>query len=242
MTRLPDEFLNYAYFWRKKWASGMESMGKDVDRGRFLVDVTRLLPAVSIARQNDDGSITTNSKIIGCGFVLKPEFLKETTRVLKEHIIREGMDAQSTTPFGRHEKATKEDKEKLRAFQKKSLQLFQKHLYFDKEEAEKRMDFTKLCTIELGNQYPNRPAHMWNFAQKNSKATLLYFTPPILSYEIWSSLEIHTEGPYFDFTHAVHDAYFGEDPSEMDLPVYIFNVEAAYNNSATPQGYGKKIA
>ena len=83
---------------------------------------------------------------------------------------------------------------------------------------------------------------MWNFAQKNNKATILYFTPPILSYEIWCALEIHTEGPYFEFTHAVHDAYFGEDPSETELPVYIFNVESAYNNSATPKGYGTKIA
>lgn len=242
MTRLPDEFLNYAYFWRKKWAKGMESMGKDVDRSKFLVDATRILPAVSIAQQNDDGTITTNSKIIGCGFVLKREFLDEATKVFKEHIVREGMDASSTTPFGRHEKATKEDKEKLREFQSKSLKLFQKKLYFEKEEAEKMMDFTKLCTIELGNQYPNRPAHMWNFAQNNKKATLLYFTPPVLSYEIWCNVEIHTEGPYFEFIHAVHDAYFGEDPSEINLPAYIFNVEEVFNNSASPKGFGMKMA
>jgi hypothetical protein len=236
MIRLPDEFLDYAYYWRKKWAEGMESMGKDVDRSK------RILPAVSIAQQNDDGTITTNSKIIGCGFVLKREYLNEATNAFKELIVKEGMEAASTTPFGRHEKASKEEKEKVRKLQGKALKLFQKYLYFDREEAEKRIDFTKLCTIELGNQYPNRPAHMWNFAQNNKRATLLYFTPPVLSYEIRCNFEIHTEGPYFDFTHAVHDAYFGEDPSETDLPVYIFNVEEVYNNSASPKGFGIRMS
>jgi len=242
MPKLPDEFLNYAYYWRQKWAREMlEGKGPE-NMHKLLIDTTRILPALCSAEYNADGTITTNAKIIGAGFVPKREYLEETTKVFKEHIVREGMDASKTIAFGRHEHATKEDKEKLRLFQRKSLKILLENMYFDKEVAEDRIDFTKLCTIELGNQYPKKPAHMWNFAQKNKRATLLYFTPPVISYEVRCSLEIHTQGPYFDFTHAIHDAYFGEDPSEIHLPVYIFNVEEVYDNSATPRGYGRRIA
>ena len=241
MVKLPDEFLNYAYFWRQKWAKEMVERKGVENIHKIFIDTTRILPALCSAEINARGEIATNAKIIGAGFVPKPEYLEQTTKIFKEHIIREGMDASKTTAFGRHEHATKEDREKLRDFQSKSLKLLIENMYFDKGIADTRIDFTKLCTIELGNQYPGKPAHMWKFAQKNKKATLLYFTPPVISYELRCGLEIHTEGPYFDFTHAVHDVYFGEDPSEVHLPVYIFNVEEVFDNSATPQGYGRKI-
>ena len=241
MARLPDEFLNYAYYWRKKWAKEMLE-GKGMENPhKLLIDTTRILPALCSSQMNSDGAIATNAKIIGAGFVPKEKYIKEIVKIFKEYIVKEGMDASKTVEFGRHELASKEDKEKLRNYQRKSLKLLHETIYFEKEASEEKMDFTKLCTIELGKQYPGKVAHAWNFAQKSRKATLLYFTPPVLSYEIRCGLEIHTEGPYFDFTHAVHDVYFGEDPSEIHLPVYIFNVEEVFDNSATPRGYGKKI-
>ena len=47
---------------------------------------------------------------------------------------------------------------------------------------------------------------------------------------------------YAYYVHAVHDTYFGEDPSELHMPVIVFNVEEIYNNCANPNGYGTKIA
>ncbi len=239
--RLPDEFLNYNYFWRQKWAKELVDGKVPDNMFKMLIDTTRILPALCSAELNPDGTISTNAKIIGAGFVPKKERLAEVSKIFRDHIAREGMAADKTEAFGRHELASKEDKEKMREFQKKSLKILIDNMYFDKEIADQKIDFTKICTIELGNQYPGKPAHMWNFAQKNNKATLLYFTPPVVSYEFRCSVEIHTEGPYFEFTHAVHDVYFGEDPSEVHLPVYIFNIEEAYDNSATPRGYGRKM-
>jgi hypothetical protein len=241
MARLPDEFLSYAYFWRRKFAQEAGEGRQGQDPSKMMIETTRILPALCNAKKNPDGTIATNAKIIGAGFVPRRDYIDEVTKVFKEHIKKEGMDAASTFAFGRHEYATKEDREKIRGYQKKALGLLLKYLYFEKEDAEKKMDFTKLCTIELGNQYPERPAHAWNYAQEDKKATLLYFTPPVISFEIRCSVEVHLEGPYFDFTHAVHDAYFGEDPSEINQPVYIFNAEEVYNNSATPKGYGIRM-
>ncbi|RMF95598.1 MAG: hypothetical protein D6734_05230 [Candidatus Schekmanbacteria bacterium] len=242
MTMLPDVFLNYAYYWRRKWAIEMSELQGPPNPHKMLVDTTRILPSICTSIKKEDGTIITNAKVIGAGFVPKEEHMIKITKIFKEHIKKEGMDAANTVAFGRHELQTKEDRAKMREFQKKSLKLLIEHLYFEKDEAPNKMDFTKLCTIELGNQYPGKPAHTWNYVQENKKGTLLYFTPPVLSYEIRCNIEIHTEGPYFDFIHAVHDVYFGEDPSEMELPTYIFNVEEVYDNSATPQGYGKQIA
>jgi hypothetical protein len=35
--------------------------------------------------------------------VPRKEYLEEITKVFKEHIMKEDMDAERTTPFGRHE-------------------------------------------------------------------------------------------------------------------------------------------
>ncbi|MBI5375415.1 MAG: hypothetical protein HZA77_08265 [Candidatus Schekmanbacteria bacterium] len=242
MTLMPDAFLNYAYFWRKKWAEEMINLQGPPNPHKMLVDTTRILPALCTATKGPDGSLLTNAKIIGAGFVPKKDYMIEVTKIFKDHIKKEGMAADSTSAFGRHEHATKEDREKLRDYQKKSLIMLSKLMYLEKEVAGQKMDFSKVCTIELGHQYPDKPGHTWDYVQKSDKATLLYFTPPVLSFELRCSVEVHTEGPYFDFSHGIHDAYFGEDPSETHLPVYIFNVEEVFDNSATPQGYGKQIA
>lgn len=242
MTMMPDAFLNYAYFWRRKWAIEMTELQGPPNPHKMLVDTTRILPSICTSVRQDDGSIITNAKVIGAGFVPQKDHMIKVTKIFKDHINKEGMSADNTVAFGRHELQTKEDRQKMREFQKKSLKILIENLYFEKEEAPQKIDFSKLCTIELAKQYPGKPAHTWNYVQTNKKGTLLYFTPPVLSFEIRCNMEIHTEGPYFDFIHAVHDAYFGEDPSETELPAYIFNVEEVYDNSATPQGYGKQIA
>jgi len=41
----------------------------------------------------------------------------------------------------------------------------------------------------------------------------------------------------------VHDAFHYTPPERRSLrPAYIFNVEEVYDNSATPGGFGRKLA
>ena len=181
MIMLPDAFLNYAYFWRRKWAIEMTELQGPPNPHKMLVDTTRILPSICTSVKKDNGSIITNAKVIGAGFVPKKDYMIELTKIFKDHIKKEGMTAESTIAFGRHELQSKEDRQKMRDFQKKSLKLLIEKLYFEKEEALQKMDFTKLCTIELANQYPEKPAHTWNYVQTNKEGTLLYFTPPVLT-------------------------------------------------------------
>ncbi len=94
------------------------------------------------------------------------------------------------------------------------------------------IDFIRLTTLELAK------GHTWENVRSNPRATVLFFTPPVTSYEVRCSVEIHEGGPVWEFVNAVHDV-FHRPRVRRDwsrTPAYLFEIEEIYDNGAEAMG------
>jgi len=97
---------------------------------------------------------------------------------------------------------------------------------------EGKLDFRKLSSLELAKK------HTYQNLSENKQAVLLFFIPPITSYEVRCKVEIHLNGLYHEYVNAVHDL-FHKPKTKRDwskTPAYIFNIEEIYDNSADKMG------
>jgi hypothetical protein len=93
-----------------------------------------------------------------------------------------------------------------------------------------------LSTIELAKK------NTWTNLNDNDTVTILYYGPPMLSFELRGKAEIHTEGKYHKFVNALHDSYHKPDPSLWDnQPIYIFKINEMFDKSASKGGFNTKI-
>jgi hypothetical protein len=237
VVELPLQFLRWNYFSRRESIKSFIEGKHEKDMNRFFLESTRHNPALCTAFVKPDGAIYVNAKIVGIGYVLKEEFLKEATNAFIRH-IRLGDKLFS-------EARTKEqEREAMRKYQRNGMLLLLKHLYLEPEEAKRRVDFTKMSTMELAKGKPHSSKHTWNIVQKNQTACLLFYRPPNISFELHGWIDVHREGVCYEFVNTVHDSFHYVQPEkrQIERPVYIFNVEEVYDNSPTPKGYGTKIA
>lgn len=172
------------------------------------------------------GSAGLNGSVKGIGFIPKAEYLEEALAAYIEHI-------KSYDP---------EDK----SYSNRGLQLLLKWLY--SEEAEKTVDFEHIYSVEMAFK------HSWTNYRENSEATLLFYQPPMLSFEVRGQMEIvgeHNEigscSPFElpliqQFINAQHDVYHTPNIDRwVTRPAYKFTVEEIFDNSANKIGFGTKI-
>ncbi len=100
---------------------------------------------------------------------------------------------------------------------------------------ESKMDFTKLGGLEMAFK------HTWINIKATGKATLLFFTPPMKSYEIRCDVEIHNDGPVYEYLNALHDIFHVVKESRSKYPAYVFKIKEVYDQSASKEGFGKLI-
>ncbi|RLG50466.1 MAG: hypothetical protein DRN96_07670 [Thermoproteota archaeon] len=97
---------------------------------------------------------------------------------------------------------------------------------------EERLDFSKLSSIELARK------HTWVNLKANPRATLVFYTPPTVSYEVRVDVEIHESGDIWEYVNGLHDLYHraarGRDWSKT--PVYVFKIREIYDNSPAKMG------
>jgi len=100
---------------------------------------------------------------------------------------------------------------------------------------ENKVDFTKLTSIELAKR------HTWINIQKNPVATLLFYIPPSMTYEVRCTVTIHENDLYWKYVNAIHDLYHGgrKQRDWSKTPVYIFHIKEIYDND--PRVMGAKI-
>lgn len=161
-----------------------------------------------------------NASIKGVGFIPKPEYLEETLAAYIEHIkTYDGNDEE---------------------YSKRGLAVLVKYLY--SPEAHHRIDFTRLASLEMAKK------HSWNNYLANPEATLIYYQPPMISYELRGKMEIHDELSsgkreiYQQFINAQHDVYHRPDMSRwLKYPAYIFRIEEIWDNCATKEGFGTQL-
>ena len=235
MTRLPNEFLRWNYFPRRKLLRDVLENKISMDN-RFLIEFMKHTPVLCTAMVRDDGEIEVNGKVIGIGYVLKKKFLMEAIKDFEDHMRRSDEVYRKILSNKSEAKIFRED------HARRGIKLLLKHVYLDENEAYRRIDFEVLSTIELAKRRVNSSKHTWNIVQKCSRACLVFYQPPIISFELRGIITIHVDDVYHKFVNLVHDSYHYTPPeNRSDRPVYIFHVEEAYDNSATPNGFGRRI-
>ncbi|MEM3615551.1 MAG: hypothetical protein QXX09_02765 [Candidatus Methanomethylicia archaeon] len=214
---LPKEFIKWGYFERIKVLKKqlMEAFTGDAD---FFINMMRHTPILATASIVEK-KVFINAKVVGAGFVLKYDFLSEAIEKLREHLEH-------------GEKMSGKD------YTKEGIKLLLEVLYFeDEDEAYKRVDFTKISTLELAKRRLNSSKHTWINLQSSREACLLYYMPPNISFEIHGEIEIHTTGPYHEFVNLIHDAIHYTPPqNRIDRPCLILNIREVYDNSPKAMG------
>jgi hypothetical protein len=158
------------------------------------------------------GPAGLNGAVKGCGFVPKAEFLAETTAAYLEHINAGYRDGYS----------------------QKGLRLLVKYMWG--ERCAQRIDFSLLGSLELAKK------HSWKNYRSHPEIVLCYFQPPVVSFEVRGTLEIHEDGPYHQFINAQHDTYHRPAPERWsERPAYVIRISEIWDNSASKEGFGTRI-
>ncbi|MEM0380009.1 MAG: hypothetical protein QXP71_01585 [Desulfurococcaceae archaeon] len=84
--------------------------------------------------------------------------------------------------------------------------------------------------------------HSWFNIRETGYATLLFYTPPRLSFEVRCSVEIRDSenDPYRIYLNSIHDI-FHYSGVKSNYPAYLFKIREIYDNSALRNGFGNKI-
>ena len=238
MTALPQEFLRWNYLPRVKMFKDIYSQIPMQDMNRFFLESVRHNPALCTAHQTNKESICINAKIVGVGYVVKEKHLEKAVEAFSDHVRNGDKLFENVKTQTENENAANE-------YQKRAASLFLEYLYFeDLEKAQDHVDFSKMATIELALSKEDSSKHTWKIVQQNLNACLLFYQPPSISFEVRGKIEIHERNLYHKFVNLIHDSfhYVPVERRETRRPVYVFNVEEVFNNSATSEGFGRRIA
>jgi hypothetical protein len=222
MARLTDDFLTHFYYGIR------EEYLEHVEKGkRPLMDVflglTRNNPAVLTCSED----LQPNGSIKSVGYILKEDYLEEVTRRYDEFLnwrwekIKEHMDGNYEGEgwlYSPHPD-----------FVVDGLKNSLKHVYLPRQEAEQKIDFEKLGTLEgFGTR-------TWTNLQKNKKAAIVYYLPPGTHFQINCTVEIQKSGPIREFFNRTACAAHGENPAKWPWrTAYIFHVEEVIDKSVYP--------
>lgn len=159
------------------------------------------------------GPAGLNASIKGVGFLPKAAYLQETLDAYLAHIEAGWREGYSQA----------------------GLHILMRLLYG--EGCADRIDFLKFGTLELARD------HTWKNFRANPTATLLFYQPPVVSFEVRGKVEIHEQGsPYHLLINAQHDVYHQPAVERWpSRPAYVFCIEEIYDNSARQTGFGRRI-
>lgn len=234
MARLPKEFLEWNYFARRELLLKVSrgSIGDPTSVFRELA--ARHNAVLCTAASLPNGSVEVNGKVVGVGYVLKREHLGEAVRRLGEHLK---LSDEALLSGG------KSTEEVLRGHAERGLKLLLELVYLEPGLAEERVDFEKLASLELALRVPHSSKHTWTLLQRSRRACIVFFQPPSISFEVRCTVTIHEGDEYWRFVNLVHDAFHYTPPEKRtSRPAYIFHVEEVYDNSASPSGFGRRLA
>ena len=228
MARLPEQFLEWNYYGRKRLLEKLLSGGMTRE---MALEFMRHTPVLVTAAEVD-GRIEVNGKVVGSGYVASKDYLSEKIKIFREHIKESDEKYNSGVGYDKIE-----EEHLLRG-----VKLLLEHIYLEKERADREIDFEVLATVELAKRSPHSSKHTWSLIQKNPRVSLVYYQPPALSYEIKGHASIHLDDKLHEFVTLVHDSFHYTPPlARSDRPVYIIHVEEVYDNSASPKGFGRRL-
>lgn len=156
-----------------------------------------------------NGPAGLNGSVKGFGFVPRKEYIGEISDKLME-VIRLGESAS--------------ENDRLKALI---------DIVYSENNREK-IDFDKLISLELAKK------HTWeNVNNGCCSCTLVYYQPPVISFEVRGSATIHRNDEYSMFANAIHDIYHSKNVEIANNPAYVVDIAEIFDNSV--KHFGKKI-
>ncbi len=158
------------------------------------------------------GPAGLNASIKGVGYIPKQQYLQEYLNAYMEHINHGWRDGYSD----------------------RGLQLLVRTLYGP--GCEKRTDFPRLGSLELARD------HSYTNFKANDTVTLLFYEPPVISFEIRGKACIYEPGTlYHRLINAQHDVHHPRPERWAERPAYVFTIEEMFDNSAFKKGFGTRL-
>ncbi len=159
------------------------------------------------------GPAGLNASIKGVGYIPKEAYIQGYIDAYLEHINKGWREGYSD----------------------EGLQLLVRMLYGP--GCEERIDFTQFGSLELARD------HSYINLKANDEVTLLFYQPPVVSFEVRGKARIYEAGSsYHKLINAQHDVYHRPHPERWDdRPAYVFTIEQMFDNSASKNGFGTRL-
>lgn len=158
------------------------------------------------------GPAGLNGSVKGIGFIPKDEYISEVLEKYLPHIEQGYSEGYSD----------------------RGLKILSETVF--SEDFRDKIDDKKLISLELVKE------HSYENISDNNEAVLLFYQPPVISYEVRCRCQIHEDGTIHKFVNAQHDIYHSPNmDSWKNKPAYLFEILEIYDNSATKKGFGTKI-
>jgi hypothetical protein len=223
MTRLSDDFLSYFYYGiREDYLERIK--GEKLPLSEVFMGLTRNNPAVVSCDKNGK----PNGSIKSVGFYLKDNFLEEAISDYDNYLSWRFEEIKKK--MGRDYEGSGWLYSPHPDFIVPGLKQSLKYLYLPKEEAEQKIDFEKLGTLEGFFK------KTWENVQENKKVAIVYYYPPGTHFQVNCTVEIQKSGPIREFINRSACVAHGENPAKWGKrPAYIFHVEEVIDKSIYPE-------
>jgi hypothetical protein len=222
MTRLSDDFLSYFYYGvREDYLERIK--GEKLPLSEVFMGLTRNNPAVVSCDKNGK----PNGSIKSVGFYLKDNFLEEAISDYDNYLSWRFEEIKKK--MGRDYEGSGWLYSPHPDFIVPGLKQSLKYLYLPKEEAEQKIDFEKLGTLEGFFK------KTWENVQENKKVAIVYYYPPGTHFQVNCTVEIQKSGLIREFINRSACVAHGENPAKWaKRPAYIFHVEEVIDKSIYP--------
>jgi hypothetical protein len=222
MARLTEDFLAYFYYGcRDDYLERVK--GTSPSLSEVFMGLTRNNPAVVSCSQD----LSPNGSIKSVGFIPKAQFLEDLIIEYDAYLAWRWETIKGTMAADYEGEGWRYSPNP--AFIVPGLNLALKHHYLPKEEAEVKIDFEKLGTLE------GFFTKTWENVQQNKKVAIVYYYPPGTHFQVNCTVEIQKSGPLREFINRSACAAHGENPAKWGKrPAYIFHVEEVIDKSIRP--------
>ncbi len=222
MARLSDDFLSHFYYGlRTDYLERIKGEKKPLSE--VFLGLTRNNPVVVSC----DNQFKPNGAVKSVGFHLKDEYLDEALTAYDEFLdwrwekIKDTMGGEYEGEgwlYSPHPD-----------FIVDGLKHALQYIYLPREDAENRIEFKKLGTLEGFNKTT------WANIQQNKKVAIVYYYPPGIHFQVNCRVEIQKSGPLREFINRAACLAHGDNPAKWPKrTAYIFHVEEVVDKSVYP--------
>jgi hypothetical protein len=222
MASLTQDFLTHFFYGlRDDYLERVK--GEKRPLAEVFLGLTRNNPVVITCDKN----FLPNGAVKSVGFQVKDEFLEESVKAYDDFLnwrwerIKEKMDSGYEGEgwlYSPHPD-----------FIVAGLTHALKHIYLPEEEAEKRIDFERLGTLEGFNK------RTWENIKHNKKVAIVYYYPPGIHFQVNCTVEVQKSGLIRDFINRAACLAHGDNPAKWPKrTAYIFHVEEVIDKSVYP--------